>query len=628
MKLILRANMFILFILMLLSCNDDNLVKRLDPGIEINEELTVGPAASREVIHLKSTYPWYAETSVSWIKMVRYRGQYTKPDSIVMEIQENPDMEERESWIEVRLMDQMSTKIHVLQKGRGSLITLSKNNIIFNKNGGEATIDVSTQLEWEIDTEGLEGITATKENESQFKIVISENNTGNELTRELFVRSVDKTTEAKLVIVQANVEDILSISLSKEEKDILIEKAANELDIPVSLNMDYQCTVSDDWISVTENPNFEGDIVQDINIKVSVSANSGVEERYGYVCIKNLDESVTDTFHISQMAHSKRIYVKAGNVDGDGTSWERAFGTMEEGRAAATDNGDMEIWVAKGDYQLSGWHQLKKINYYGGFDGTENKLKDRNTKNKSTLIAAPNEIYASVYGYSTGGNVCIIDGFVFTGSNATYSSGADGTSVLFYNAWVFRNNIVTGNNCYRDAGGVYSGCEVYNCLIYNNNTTTSSSTVNVTEGTKVYNCTIVNNTSSGSSSGLRLGNNTGVYNSVIWNNVHTAGSNNNVYLDSQGSGMLKNCAVEGRLTFNNAPSSTEGSFILGSSNTAADGPNFVSVENNDYSLSPVSPLIDKGAEWSGFNLIWDIIGNDRKWGGAVDIGAYEFIGNE
>ena len=92
--------------------------------------------------------------------------------------------------------------------------------------------------------------------------------------------------------------------------------------------------------------------------------------------------------------------------------------------------------------------------------------------------------------------------------------------------------------------------------------------------------------------------------------------------------MLKNCAVEGRLTFNNAPSSTEGSFILGSSNTAADGPNFVSVENNDYSLSPVSPLIDKGAEWSGFNLIWDIIGNDRKWGGAVDIGAYEFIGNE
>lgn len=623
MKLILRVNMFILFILMLLSCNDDNLVKRLDPGIEINEELTVGPAASREVIHLKSTYPWYAETSVSWIKMVRYRGQYTKPDSIVMEIQENPDMEERESWIEVRLMDQMSTKIHVLQKGRGSLITLSKNNIIFNKNGGEATIDVSTQLEWEIDTEGLEGITATKENESQFKIVISENNTGNELTRELFVRSVDKTTEAKLVIVQANVEDILSISLSKEEKDILIEKAANELDIPVSLNMDYQCTVSDDWISVTENPNFEGDIVQDINIKVSVSANSGVEERYGYVCIKNLDESVTDTFHISQMAHSKRIYVKAGNVDGDGTSWERAFGTMEEGISACTHYGDMEVWVAKGEYQLRDWIEFKRVCYYGGFNGYEDKLKDRNMNNKSVLIASPTNTWPSVYGYELKDASYVVDGFVFTGSRGSQGEG----SLVFYANWIFRNNIVTGNQSVRDAGGSYFNAKVINCLIYGNTTINNSSTVN-SQGSKIYNTTIVNNTSGGSSCGLRAGAGTEVYNSVIWNNVHTAGSNNNVYLDSQGSGMLKNCAVEERLTFNNAPSSTEGSFILGSSNTAADGPNFVSVENNDYSLSPVSPLIDKGAEWSGFNLIWDIIGNDRKWGGAVDIGAYEFIGNE
>lgn len=627
MKLILRVNMFILFILMLLSCNDDNLVKRLDPGIEINEELTVGPVASRKVIHLKSTYPWYAEASVSWIKMIRYRGQYTKPDSIVMEIQENPDMEERESWIEVRLMDQMSTKVHVVQHGRGSLITLSKQKVIFNKNGGEVSIGVTTNLEWEPVTDGLEGITVTKLDENYFKIVVSPNTTGNELTKELIIRSVDGSTESKLVIVQENVKDILSIPLNPEDKDVLIEKVYNELVIPVSLNIDYQCAASVDWINIVESPDFEGDIVQDINIKVSVNANSGVEERYGYVCIKNLDESVTDTFHISQMAHSKRIYVKAGNAGGDGTSWERAFGTMEEGKAAATDYGDMEIWVAKGDYQLSGWHQLKKINYYGGFDGTENKLKDRNTKNKSTLIAAPNEKYASVYGYSTNGNVCIIDGFVFTGSKATYTGGADGASVLFYDAWVFRNNIVTGNNCYRDAGGIYEKCKLINCLIYNNNTTTSSSTVN-SQGSKIYNTTIVNNTSGGSSCGLRAGAGTEVYNSVIWNNVHTAGSNNNVYLDSQGSGMLKNCAVEGRLTFNNSPSSTEGSFILGSSNTAADGPNFVSVENNDYSLSPVSPLIDKGAEWSGFNLIWDIIGNDRKWGGAVDIGAYEFIGNE
>lgn len=623
MKLILRVNMFILFILMLLSCNDDNLVKRLDLGIEINEELTVGPTASREVIHLKSTYPWYAEASVSWIKMVRYRGQYTKPDSIVMEIQENPDMEERESWIEVRLMDQMSTKIHVVQHGRGSLITLSKQKVIFNKNGGEVSIGVTTNLEWKPVTDGLEGITVTKLDENYFKIVVSPNTTGNELTKELIIRSVDGSTESKLVIVQENVEDILSIPLNPEDKDVLIGKVYNELVIPVSLNVDYQCAASVDWINIVESPDFEGDIVQDINIKVAVAQNDGIEERYGYICVKNQDESVTDTFHISQKAHSQRIYVKAGSAGGDGTSWERAYATVEDGVSACSNYGDMELWIAKGEYQLKDYLTLKRgINVYGGFVGDETKLKDRNLEYKSVFKAAPKNTWCSIYAYDQTVE-CYVDGIIFTGSVGTQGGG----SIEAYANWIFRNCIITNNKNLRDAGGSYKNCKLINCLIYGNTTINNSSTVN-SQGSKIYNTTIVNNTSGGSSCGLRAGAGTEVYNSVIWNNVHTAGSNNNVYLDSQGSGMLKNCAVEGRLTFNNAPSSTEGSFILGSSNTAADGPNFVSVENNDYSLSPVSPLIDKGAEWSGFNLIWDIIGNDRKWGRAVDIGAYEFIGNE
>lgn len=623
MKLILRVNMFILFILMSLSCNDDNLVKRLDPGIEINEELTVGPAASREVIHLRSTYPWYAEASVSWIKMVRYRGQYTKPDSIVMEIQENPDMEERESWIEVRLMDQMSTKIHVVQKGRGSLITLSKQKVIFNKNGGEVSIGVTTNLEWEPVTDGLEGITVTKLDENYLKIVVSPNTTGNELTKELIIRSVDGSTESKLLIVQENVEDILSIPLNPEDKDVLIEKVSNELVIPVSLNIDYKCTASVDWINIVESPDFEGDIVLDINIKVAVAQNDGIEERYGYICVKNQDESVTDTFHISQKAHSQRIYVKAGSAGGDGTSWERAYATVEDGVSACSNYGDMELWIAKGEYQLKDYLTLKKgINIYGGFVGDETKLKDRSLENKSVFIAAPNNTWCSIYAYDQTVE-CYVDGIIFTGSVGTQGNG----SIEAYANWIFRNCIITNNKNIRDAGGSYSKCKLINCLIYGNTTINNSSTVN-SQGSKIYNTTIVNNISGGSSCGLRAGAGTEVYNSVIWNNVHTAGSNNNVYLDSQGSGMLKNCAVEGRLTFNNAPSSIEGSFILDSSNTAADGPNFVSVENNDYSLSPVSPLIDKGAEWSGFNLIGDIIGNDRKWGGAIDIGAYEFIGNE
>lgn len=621
MKLIFRLSAFILLATMLLSCDDDNIEQKLDPGIEITDELVVGPTASRNVIMLKSTYPWYAESSVSWIKMVRYRGQYLKPDSIVMEVQENPNMDLREGWIEVRLMDQMSTKVHVIQNGRGSLITLSKEKIIFNKNGGEAVIDVATKVEWEPVTEGLEGVTATKLSESQLKVAVSPNNTGNEITRELIVRSADGTTESRLTIVQANVENILSIPLNAEDKDVLLEKAGEELVIPVSLNVNYQCMASDDWISILEAPTFEGDIVQDINIKVSVSQNAGIEERWGYVCVKSSDETATDTLFISQKARSQRVYVKAGVSGGDGTSWERAFGTVEDGVAACSNYGDMDLWIAEGEYVLKDYLTLKRgINVYGGFAGNETKLKDRDMSKKSVLKAAPANTWSSIYAYDQT-DECYVDGFVFTGSVSSQGLG----TIEAYDNWVFRNCIITGNNTTRDAGGYFSKCKLYNCLIYGNSTINNSSTVN-SQGSKIYNTTIVNNTSGGSSSGLRAGAGTEVYNTVIWNNKHTNGENNNGYLDAQGSCSFKNCAIEGSLSFNNAPSSTDGSIILGSENMAADGPNFVSPENGDYSLLVTSPLIDKGAEWTDFNLYFDILGHDRSWNGHIDIGAYEYIG--
>ena len=90
--------------------------------------------------------------------MQRYRGQALLPDSIVTEIDENPNMEPREGWIEIRLMDQMSTRIVVKQNGRGSLITLQKKIIYFNVNGGETILDVITDKDWTTDVQQEEWV--------------------------------------------------------------------------------------------------------------------------------------------------------------------------------------------------------------------------------------------------------------------------------------------------------------------------------------------------------------------------------------------------------------------------------------------------------------------------------------
>lgn len=608
------------------SCDDSDIVRKVEPKLEIEEELLVAPSVSRKVVKLHSTYPWFAEASDAWIKLYRYRGQALKPDSIVMELEENPQMEQREGWIEIRLMDQMTKRISIKQNGRGSLITLSKELLYFNVNGGEATLNVVTDLDWLVDQGQTAGLTFEKIDKSHLKVKVAKNTTGKEVTQIVALTDAERSTETKLTIVQSNVEKMLSIPLTKEEKDKILMKGAHTLILPVSLNVPFECKSSEDWVTVGEYPEFTGDIVQDINIFLSVKPNNGVEERTAYVVVKNKGDKVivSDTLCVTQRAFSRIVYVKSGVANGDGTSWERAFNRIENALAVCGDYGDMELWVAAGEYQLKDYTTFRKINIYGGFNGTETKLADRDLKNKSVLIAAPQNPWPSIYGYKIEGTTRHIDGFVFTGSNVKKGEG----TMTIYDNWIIRNCIIRNNTAHRDAGGYFANAKLINVLICNNTTLTTSSTVNAS-GTNIYNVTIVNNESGGSCAGLRLGGkNVTVANTVIWGNKHTKGGNHQGYLDTDKNAKFINCAVQGGYVFNtgHTPESTEECIVLNADNIAADGPKFVNPTGGDYQLQVTSPLINAGSntEVNKIGIKNDLLGAPRIWGETVDMGVFEF----
>lgn len=610
------------------SCDNSDLIRRVDPQLEIQDDVFIGPSASREVLNLHSTYPWFAEASDGWIKLLRYRGQALKPDSIVAMIEENPNMEPREGWIEIRLMDQMSKRITVKQNGRGSLITLSKNLIYFNVKGGETILDVYTDLEWDTDVKQADGFTFTKVDKNHLKVKADLNTTGAERKKTVTLTDTGNTVNAKLEVVQTNVEKMLSIPWTKEAKDMLIPKTGQALEIPVSLNIQYDCVVSDNsWIKINDTPTFSGDIVQDIIVKATVEPNTTGEERTGYIVVKDkaVDSKVTDTLYISQRAKSQIIYVKAGSI-GDGTSWERAFGSIVEGMAACTANGDMELWVAEGNYQLLAQFVWKPVNVYGGFKGTETKLKERDLRRKSTILGGK-FITMSAYGNKINNDWYYMDGFIFTGANNedTYMG-----TLEIYKCQALRNCIIHGNTYGKNAGGYFDNTRLINCVFYNNTTTITSSVVQAFS-TELYNVTIVNNTGKGSGGGIRInGTNSALYNTVVWGNVHTTGTTHQVYLDANGNSKFVNSAVQGGFVFNgnNKPSSINGCIALNANNAAADGPLFIDPAGRNYQLQSNSPLIDAGANQplKNLNLLNDLIGAKRIWGVNSDIGAFEYIG--
>lgn len=604
----------IAFACVLTACDDSYEVRRVEPKIDVQESVTSSPQTMRMVVPLTSSYPWFAEASGDWINMTRYRGQALKADSIVFSCEENQSMDDREGWIEVRLMDQLSQRIKVVQKGRGSLITLPQSLVYFNRQGGEVIIEVVTHQEWQPEAASRDGFTFTKVDNGHLKITASPNASGKDQTTEIKLFDKDRTTDATLSIIQKPVDKILFIPLEKEKKDIVIKKESFAIDIPVTLNVDYECVSSGSWIEIKADQQLQGHNVQNVVVSVDIANNHTGVERDGFVVIKNKGSVVeaSDTLFIAQRGKNQIIYVKPGG-NSDGTSWEQAFGSIHDAMGAASNNGDMEIWVASGNYQFSSTLTWKAVNVYGGFSGTETKLKERNLKNKPVFKGGN---FNFMNAWNNNGDICWMDGIVFADCD-NYANTGVGCFEIYKNHG-FRN-------CeFRDirhgkAIGYFEACKMMNCLFYNLH---SQNYLIRANNSQLYNVTIANSLSDGWNSNYFHGG-TKLYNTLIWNIKITGGSRTRAVVCG-GDIPAVNCAIMNGLTEKGLVCSS--CIELSADNSAPGGPHFTNPTGNtpDFSLAAGSVCIDAGdSGYPGISV--DIVGNTRIIGSSVDIGAYEYM---
>lgn len=257
---------------------------------------------------------------------------------------------------------------------------------------------------------------------------------------------------------------------------------------------------------------------------------------------------------------------------------------------------------------------------------------------------------------STGNSIidnCIIEYGLKTGSGIEGYGG--GIHINTSNLTV--SNSVIRNNKSGFGGGIFVNKNVSplitNCKIVNNQSTSSGGGFYSWTGsaTLVKNCIISGNQSlgGGGGGGVFLGRQCGevkIINSLIVSNTAaSAGKNIRMYINTdtprpsfinciiwspansisyetqtpQASDFV-NCAIQ-----NPIPGSTTNCITLDAINTNPTGPNFVSTDGSDWSLTANSPCINKGLDNSSDPDVplTDFIGNSRF--GTTDIGAYEFI---
>ncbi|MFN0291453.1 T9SS type A sorting domain-containing protein [Pedobacter helvus] len=317
----------------------------------------------------------------------------------------------------------------------------------------------------------------------------------------------------------------------------------------------------------------------------------------------------------------------------NGTSWANAYTDFKTAVDAAVI-GD-EIWVAKGTYQTASGNSFSMKNgvkIYGGFNGGELSLSDRNFLSNPTKLMGNNQ--RVIYNSSLN-NTATIDGFIITGG-VTNAGGAmynDNSSPIFYNCTFTQNTATYGGAI----GNYQSSPTFYNCVFSQNTANYGGGVDNEQSSPTFYNCIFKENTA------IDAGD--GIYNySGTITLVNTTMVNNGAYGFRNGSGadliIIKNSIIwdniDGGYTATN-------SLIKGTNPTGAGNINatnltvnevFADASNLDYALNQNSIALNKGDNASFLGLgstTLDLAGNARVYkynnSGVIDLGAYEYQGD-
>jgi predicted outer membrane repeat protein len=375
----------------------------------------------------------------------------------------------------------------------------------------------------------------------------------------------------------------------------------------------------------------------------------------------------------------ERIYVKKNAAGAkDGSSWEDAYPELYNATEISTTGED--IWVATGTYtpddgddRTASFELSSNAGIYGGFDGTEDSLSQRDWRNHTTTlsgdIGTPTDSTDNSFHVVTANGLtdtAALDGVTISRGNANGAIEAqqNGGGVYTVNSPVIIANCTFVQNHASDGGAIYSHAgspEIVNCRFHANSATSgggifNSNTENALIANSVFSGNqadqggaIYNRETNGTQiSTSTFSHNSGVGQSIFNANIVSVAVNNSIFHGKPETGNhIENAkGNEAEVTYSVVQGGYTGTANLDIDPLFADadgGDNLFGTIDDDLHLSPCSPAIDAGdtlslpSDYGDLDgdgdtmeiLPMDLDGNLRIYDGngdgslMLDMGAYE-----
>jgi arylsulfatase A-like enzyme len=376
--------------------------------------------------------------------------------------------------------------------------------------------------------------------------------------------------------------------------------------------------------SRTELYNMTTDFNEQHNV---ASSNPALTER--------LKEAAIDWFNEAYREYADNIiYVTPDGDEGaDGISWEKAT-NLNHALTLAQSVSGTQIWMKQGTYNVTSSVNCDNIAFYGGFNGTEKKLMERNWKDNPTIVDGGGAVSPFRNSLTTTVST-ILDGLIVqNGLNQADANGnGNGGGAILNSGAMVRNCIFRNNRTQNGKNGAAIHCHtgqlrIENCLFVNNSSSGNGGAIQVGGGVTatVVNCTLVNNQATGPGGAFGLGANTSnlnVYNTIAWHNTGRSTYNSygqNADINGGGTVVSKYSAIESTSTKFTDGDDTNHLFF-----TEDVTPMFC---EDGYELTDGSPCIDAGNVSLTSGLDFDLGMQRRLSGAQIDMGAYEFDNGE
>ncbi|MEQ9375563.1 MAG: choice-of-anchor Q domain-containing protein [Imperialibacter sp.] len=350
-------------------------------------------------------------------------------------------------------------------------------------------------------------------------------------------------------------------------------------------------------------------------------------------------------------AWAQKVHVdRNATGNGDGASWANAVTDLQSAidlaATVANSSNPVQVWVKADTYKpTTGTDRtirFKIKNYvemYGGFDGSESSLSQRDIGKNLTVIS---------------GDIGVLDDRT-DNSQGLFLIDASVNGPIFFDGFVIENaydpsNVSTFGIITPESGATPTSVTFSNCTFSSNDVGFGSVLGYGSPSARFYSCKFLDNfgTAIWSTSAVE------VYNSLFTGNVHSiyiqlgtvtvsnstfaSNSGNGLFLQNQGTPIASSIhnnifwqntgtdiTVQGNASENITASNNlvQDAFTFGS-NTITPDPQFTDAANGDFSISNCSPAVDQGDNsiLPG-SLTTDLAGNSRTFNGTIDLGAYE-----